>query len=261
MPTPKPNESREDFINRCMSDEEAIDTFPESDQRYAFCISQFKNKCYSEKMEYKKFDFDLKFDEETNVIEGYASTFGNIDHHNDIVQKGAYKEFIKKNKTIPILYQHWGGDVLGVWNTFTEDKKGLVVKGKFADIQKVRDIKELIKVGAIKQLSIGYSVLKSSFNEAGTRILENLDLHEVSLVTFPANEQAVITGIKRNKPKSIKDFEKILREVGYSVSEAKAIANRGFNATNGQREVDTIEAKVDNLINILNEVKNGFTSS
>lgn len=181
------------------------------------------------------------------VIEGYGSVFGNVDSYGDIVVAGAFAETIKSGRQVAMLWQHDPDEPIGVWTELREDKRGLVVKGQLAlGTQRGREAFELIKMGALTGLSIGYSTTKSSFDEqSGLRSLIELDLWEVSPVTFPANESARVTSAKSADIKTIRDFEGFLREAGFSRAAATAIAAHGFKATQGDPAADSDDKQGD----------------
>jgi Escherichia/Staphylococcus phage prohead protease len=124
------------------------------------------------------------------VIEGYASLFGQTDQGGDNVQKGAYRASLKAlfetGQRVKMLWQHDPAQPIGVWDEVREDDKGLWVKGRLLETtQKGREAAALIQAGAIDGLSIGYRTKRASKNDKGQRLLTELELWEVSLVTFP----------------------------------------------------------------------------
>ena len=134
---------------------------------------------------------------------GYASVFGVRDHHNEIVAAGAFARTLadwhKRGQSPAMLWMHDATQPIGLWITLGEDKNGLAVSGQLAlRTQKGAEAYELLKIGALTGLSIGY------------RVLTELDLFEVSLVTFPANEEARVSDVKsprKNKrPKADADM-------------------------------------------------------
>ncbi|MEL6170559.1 MAG: HK97 family phage prohead protease [Pseudomonadota bacterium] len=136
-----------------------------------------------------RFDDTLSVKDGT-VIEGYASLFGDADRGGDIVEPGAYASSLGKLKAqgnqVKMLWQHDPSQPIGVWDEVREDDKGLYVKGRLlAEVERAREAVALIAEGAIDGLSIGYRTLKASKNEKGQRLLKELELWEVSLVTFP----------------------------------------------------------------------------
>lgn len=202
-------------------------------------------------MDFKQIEltqFEVKFNGDVATIEGYASTFGNVDSDNDIVLPGAFKDSIAKS--LPkMFYQHDSKRIPGIWEKAAEDSKGLIMVGKTLNTSLGRDVAEEVRSGAIDRMSIGYSPTKASFDKStSTRRLEAVKLFEVSLVTFPANDQAIITRVK-NAHDNERDFESFLREAGYSRDAAKIITARGFKALSGQREADVNAAPIIALLN------------
>jgi hypothetical protein len=128
------------------------------------------------------------------VISGYASLFGKSDQGGDIVDAGAYRISLAKGRRIKMLWQHDPSQPIGVWDEVVEDAKGLWVKGRLlTDIARAREAASLIAAGAIDGLSIGYRTVRAHKDDAGARRLSELDLWEVSLVTFPMLPDARVT--------------------------------------------------------------------
>lgn len=139
-------------------------------------------------------------DEENGVFEGYASVFGQVDHQSEAVMAGAFKNSIirsQKEKQPPkMLWQHNSTMPIGLWEEIREDDYGLYVRGKILlEIQLGKDAYALLKSNIIDGLSIGFQV-KKSHREKNIRILEEVDLFEISLVTFTANPLAKVTSCK-----------------------------------------------------------------
>lgn len=123
-------------------------------------------------------------------ISGYASLFGKTDQGGDVVENGAYAASLDrlggKGRTVKMLWQHDPAQPIGVWDEVREDKDGLYVKGRILrDVAKGREAAALIEAGAIDGLSIGYRTVRATKNDKGGRLLSELELWEVSLVTFP----------------------------------------------------------------------------
>lgn len=123
-------------------------------------------------------------------ISGYASLFGSVDQGGDVVAKGAYGASLiagaKADRRIKMLWQHDPSQPIGVWDEVREDARGLWVKGRILDsVAKGCEAAALIAAGAIDGLSIGYRTVRAAKNDTGQRLLTELDLWEVSLVTFP----------------------------------------------------------------------------
>ena len=135
------------------------------------------------------FDEDLAV-KDGSVIEGYASLFGDEDRGGDIVEKGAYARSLHRlaaeGRQVKMLWQHDPAQPIGVWDEVREDERGLYVKGRLLEsVERAREAAALIAARAIDGLSIGYRTVKAAKNDKGRRLLQELELWEVSLVTFP----------------------------------------------------------------------------
>jgi uncharacterized protein len=132
---------------------------------------------------------------EGKMIEGYASLFGRRDQGGDVVQKGAYAVSLKAlaaaGRRVKMLWQHDPARPIGVWEEVREDATGLYVKGRILDeVAQGREAAALLAAGAIDGLSIGYRTLRAERDGKGNRLLAELELWEVSLVTFPMLPEA-----------------------------------------------------------------------
>ena len=124
------------------------------------------------------------------VIEGYASLFGRVDQGGDVVEPGAYAASLERlagaGRRVKMLWQHDPTQPIGVWDEVREDGRGLYVKGQLLpDVERAREAAALLAAGAIDGLSIGYRTVRATKDDRGQRHLSELDLWEVSLVTFP----------------------------------------------------------------------------
>ncbi|MFN3823611.1 MAG: HK97 family phage prohead protease [Pseudorhodobacter sp.] len=129
------------------------------------------------------------------TVEGYASLFGKADQGGDIVQKGAYADSLKRlggaGRRVKMLWQHDPAQPIGIWDEVREDSAGLYVKGRIlAEVEKGREAAALLAAGAIDGLSIGYRTVRAERDGKGRRLLSELELWEVSLVTFPMLPEA-----------------------------------------------------------------------
>lgn len=202
---------------------------------------------------------ELKADGE-GIVEGYGSIFGNEDSYGDIVAPGAFEETLAEAKAVgrypAMLWQHDPSEPIGVGTDMAEDSRGLKVRGKFADTQRGQEALALVKMGALTGLSIGYSTVGAEYDDqAETRTLTKVKLWEVSPVTFPANDKARITRVKSADIKTERDFERFLRDAGFSRTEAKRIACQGFDtslrdAANESDALDSIKAALASLNSI-----------
>lgn len=138
------------------------------------------------------------------LIEGYASFFGEADQGGDVVAQGAYAASLaaaaKAGRSIKMLWQHDPAQPIGVWDEVREDARGLYVKGRLLPgVARAREAADLIAAGALDGLSIGYRTVKATKSAKGQRLLQELELWEVSLVTFPMLPTARV-GAKGHSP-------------------------------------------------------------
>lgn len=190
--------------------------------------------------------FDEKAVSAEGEIEGYASVFGQLDQGDDVVLPGAFRECLKNRtpRDIKLLWQHNPHEVIGKWTELREDGKGLYAKGQlFSKIQRGQEAIELAREGAVDGLSIGYRTKVSEFDtDTGVRLLKELDLREVSLVTFPMLETARVSAVKElSDLKTIRDYEEALRNgtlPPLSQRAAKQLLSGGYNAMNIARDAD-----------------------
>lgn len=181
--------------------------------------------------------FEVKSVKSDGTIEGYASVFGEIDSYRDVVVAGAFTDSLEKRyrqkgrKGIPMLDQHDTRTPVGLWpiEFVKEDDKGLFVVGQLnMKVQKAVENHALAEQGALSGLSIGYTTTLDEWDDAGqVRILREVDLWEISMVTFPAGDSARITSVKSiSGLETLSDCEKLLRDVGLSRSETAAFVSR-----------------------------------
>ncbi|MGA1806499.1 HK97 family phage prohead protease [Sphingobium sp. WW5] len=144
--------------------------------------------------------------DDTSVREfgGYGAVFSNIDSYDDIIAPGAFAASIAEHKaagTMPVML--WNHDAMampiGVWTGLEEDDHGLKMSGRFLDTVAGRDAYTIAKAGAVTGLSIGYFVTASEIEKRdgkAVRVITEVKLIEVSLVTFPANDLARVDDVK-----------------------------------------------------------------
>lgn len=188
------------------------------------------------------FPFEIKSIAENGTFTGYGSVFGNEDYWGDIVVAGAFSKSIASKKPA-MLWQHNSEEPIGVWKVIKEDEKGLYVEGQLLinGVAKAKEAYELLSAGAISGLSIGYWPVswewqKKEDSKEEVRLLKEVDLWEISLVTFPANTEARVDDVKSLK--TIRDIEEHLRDAGCSRNEAKGLISQIRNV---QRDADLDE--------------------
>lgn len=363
MPSPGPTEDEDEFISRCMGDEEAMADFPDEDQRYAVCISKWEGKADGfspteamareatrglewreefnrggteigvarardiknrrnlsldtvkrmksyfarhevdkqgqgfspgedgypsagriawalwggdpgkswannivdredsksmEPIQHKAVALTLKKEpDQDGIFEGYASVFGVVDQGMDVVERGAFRKSLGSRK-VKMLWQHDMSQPIGVWDDIYEDERGLFVRGRLLkEVEKGREAMALLRAGAIDSMSIGYRTMEAIPEGDGrVRKLMEVDLFEISLVTFPMLPDAKVTNVKSITTE--RDFERFLRDAGYSRKDAVAITLHGFKALLRQRDAGEDEAvtgELDALLSKLTKLK------
>ena len=363
MPMPGSSETEDEFISRCMGDEEAMADFPDEDQRYAVCISKWEGKADGfspteamareatrglewrdefnrggteigvarardiknrrnlsldtvkrmksyfarhevdkqgegfspgedgypsagriawalwggdpgkswannivdredsksmEPIQHKAVALTLKREpDQDGVFEGYASVFGVVDQGMDVVERGAFRKSLGSRK-VKMLWQHDMSQPIGVWDDIYEDERGLFVRGRLLkEVEKGREAMALLRAGAIDSMSIGYRTMEAIPEGDGrVRKLMEVDLFEISLVTFPMLPDAKVTNVKSITTE--RDFERFLRDAGYSRKEAVALTLHGFKALLRQRDAGEDEAvtgELDALLSKLTKLK------
>jgi len=130
-------------------------------------------------------------------FEGYASLFGVADGAGDRVAPGAFAVSLRRRGAgqVRMLYQHFPHAPIGVWEEIAEDRRGLYVRGRLStDVEQARDVRALLADGALNGLSIGFRTVRAR-REAGGRLLQEVELWEISVVTFPLLAGSTVTAI------------------------------------------------------------------
>jgi HK97 family phage prohead protease len=136
-------------------------------------------------------------------FEGYASLFNVADGAGDIVAPGAFAASLRRRgaSQIRMLYQHFSHSPIGVWEEIAEDARGLYVRGRLVnDVEQARDVRALLGEGALNGLSIGFRTVRARRGTAGTRTLLEIELWEISVVTFPLLAGSTVTAIGARQP-------------------------------------------------------------
>lgn len=225
MPEPMQNENRDEFVDRCMSDQEAMTDFPSNEQRFAFCNSQWdnRNKNNTMKKGYSNKSTNLAIkdvDTDSRMVSGYFASFDNIDSDGDMIMKGAFTKSIQEhgvhsdsNRKISHLAFHDVTRPVGILKVLKEDEKGLYFESELGTHTEGEDALRMYKDGIIREHSIGFNYIgdKVKFIDVESDKTDNAlvqqlggywQVHEVKLwegsfVTFGANSETPnLTGIK-----------------------------------------------------------------
>lgn len=180
--------------------------------------------------------FKVKQVGDDGTFSGYGSVFDLVDSYSDVVHQGAFRESLKswaKRGGLPaMLWQHKFDEPLGIYTRMEEDEHGLYLEGRLLidDDPLAKRAYAHLKAGSLTGLSIGYSIPPGGAewdSGAGVFRLKQVDLWEVSLVTFPANDAARVETVK-HALQGPRQFEKFLRDAGLSRNEAKALMADGY---------------------------------
>lgn len=214
------------------------------------------------KMKHLTRPLEVKAVSDDGSFEGYGSVFNVIDSYRDIVLPGAFKKSIaehRQKKSMPaLLWQHDPSQPIGVWDSMEEDGHGLKMTGRFAlGTQRGKEAHELLKIGAVKGLSIGFTIADDGeeYNEEhSVWHLKEINLWETSVVTFPANQDAQVTEVRTALEQgvfpNIREFEQFLmRDAGFSRSQARTILNQGYKSlVKHDAGLDAFSEKLDQLL-------------
>jgi len=198
-------------------------------------------------------EIDSKSITEQGEFEGYLSVFNSVDQGGDIVMPGAFTESLRKRpaERVKLLAYHDTRQPVGVWKSLIEDGRGLKAKGQILlTTERGREMYELMKVGAVDGLSIGYRSIDDEFDRAkGVRRLKKVDLMEGSLVTFPMHSDATVATVKGGKLPTIREIERtLMREAGLSASQAKALLGGGYKSLEAARDAGAGDATLDQAL-------------
>jgi HK97 family phage prohead protease len=194
--------------------------------------------------ETRQFNFAVRAVEDDGVFSGYGSVFDvvyDVSGYGDkeMVAPGAFKKSLAElnaaGRKLPILWQHRSEEPIGAWLDVREDDHGLPVTGQLwlEDTSYARLAQRGMRDKAVTGLSIGFYPDRWAYDEkAGVTILEEVRLVEISVVNVPANDDARVDAVRmrlaRGEKPTIREFERSLRERGYSRTEAEDIAESGF---------------------------------
>jgi HK97 family phage prohead protease len=138
--------------------------------------------------------------EADGTFSGYASLFGEADLNRDVVMPGAFVASLSRRGVggVRMLFQHDPAAPIGAWREIREDSRGLFVRGRLTtEATRAREVLALMRAGAVDGLSIGFRIVRGRTDaKTGVRRLFEVDLWEISVVTFPMLPAARVTRVK-----------------------------------------------------------------
>ena len=149
-------------------------------------------------------ELDTKGLADDGTLEGYASPFGSPDLGRDIVMAGAFAKSLaaRPASRVKMLRSHEQAEPIGVWTAMAEDSQGLHVKGRIIrETRRGAETIVLMREGALDGLSIGFKTKRAEFDrKSGHRALHEIDLYEISVVTWPMHPDARVALKAENDP-------------------------------------------------------------
>lgn len=133
--------------------------------------------------------------DDAGAISGIAWKFGTPDRVGDMIEPGA---FAKAALPLPMLFGHDGNDPVGTWDAAVEKGGALHLSGKLLvdEVARAREVRALVRSGAVRGISIGFVTGKAEPRPGGGRLIKSLELLEASLVTLPMHPGARVTSAK-----------------------------------------------------------------
>ena len=227
--------------------------------------------------------FEMKADE-FGLIAGYFSTYDKTpDSYGDIIEPGAFTDTIQKRKDsghpFPLCFNHDFSAVIGAVNSIEDTEKGPYIEANFLNTQQAQDVRQMLQSGAIYQFSFAYDILgarrptKEEEAAGVTNVLTKLEVFEISVVTVPANQNAVATEVKSMEPETkqgrrnrkadedtIKQIislaESLLTEAGDDTEEPEASTEETQEETNAAAEESKSCGNSKRAEAILEKIKN-----
>ena len=234
-------------------------------------------------MEHLMKSFEMKAKDDNGTIAGYFSTYEKSpDSYGDIIEPGAFTNTLAKRKEtghpFPLCFNHDFDKIIGVVDLVEEREKGAYIEAHFLDTDLAQDVRKFVQSGAVYQFSFAYDVLKNrepSKEEKANgvmNVLQEVEVFEISVVTVPANQNAVVTEVKtgrRNRKSDediirscIKSLESLLSDEDISEeaeAEPKEVTpevNEHKEGSEEQKDNDNLK-KASDLLEKINQFKGG----
>lgn len=190
-------------------------------------------------------------------VVAYLSTFKNADKVGDIIEKGAFDQFVKDfdptAKKLPMLYSHKTENLIGEWVELSVDEHGIKGRGViYTETTTGKDVHALLKRGALSAVSIGFKSSDYEEIESGGRLFKQVELVETSIVLNPCNPQAEVLSVKSEDGLiQVSELKSVLRNAGMNRSEIEALFNEGWTGIKSLRSSEEFEEKGEDILDIL----------
>lgn len=212
-------------------------------------------------MKYINVPTEFKAAGDTGSFSGYASIFGNIDLGGDVIERGAFKEIVTNDEgRVVTLWQHKSDRPVGT-ALVKQDDVGLQFDGSLVmEDPQARTALAHMKAKSVRGMSIGFDIRPGGAEvlASGVRMLRDLKLWEISIVTWGMNPLAGVLSAKERIKQitDIRAFEDFLREEGgFSNAQAKLLASGGWRKLQQAREeLGEEEKAAANLVQYLDSL-------
>lgn len=197
LPEPRNDESKEDFIQRCMEDETMNEEYPREDQRHAVCVSQWEQDTDTRHLKAV-----IKGKDKEGIYSALAST-KDVDRDGEVILPKAFKNLDSYLKTNPVIYYDHAWATFGSPNEGTlpigkavsghvDEENGLYLSWKFSELPFAQMVKTLVDEGILNGVSVGFIPKSWDWGENNERVYTEVELLELSVVGIPANGYAQI---------------------------------------------------------------------
>lgn len=207
-------------------------------------------------MKYKTIELKAN---ELGGVSGYFSTYDKTpDSYGDIIEPGAFTETLEKRKEsghpFPLCFNHDFSAVIGTVDSIEDTEKGPYIEASFLDTTQAQDVRKMLQSGAIYQFSFAYDVLgarepdEDEKKKGITNVLTKLEVFEISVVTVPANQNAVATEVKSGRRNSQKDENVITDTIGQldkCINALKSLIDESAEDKEPENEAQPEEAEPD----------------
>jgi len=275
MPSPRANENRDQFLERCMGDSEMVGEFNENDQRYAVCLSYWQNK-KSMAIQHKVYDLKaLDVDTSKRSVKVAIAEMESIDRDGDVFDKSAFDKTIAErgpngSNEIWHLVNHERKleSSLGKFQKLYKEGKYIVGENSYRDMFLWKEVAwPLYERGDITQHSVGFTTLNQS-KAVDHNIITQVALWEGSAVLWGANPNTptfeVVKSFLEQKKETAIDYMawviKKLKEGKYSGENESLLINELQEVSNLflPQETAQNETKPQETAQGLNDLKSAI---